>query len=106
MNAPSFFDQAHTRIAEFIFQANKVNNLSWDITNKSGRRAELLLSHRKLGIALLSPHGREGWGLVDFSWSLLEEHPKEYKDNLLLDPARLDVVRCHCGPTVNMPIST
>ena len=66
-NAPSFFNQAHTRIAEFIFQANKVSNLSWYITNKSGRKAELLLSHRKLGIALLSPHGHEVWGLVDFS---------------------------------------
>ena len=40
MNAPSFYDQAHTRIAEFIFQANKVNNLSWDIKNKSGRKAD------------------------------------------------------------------
>ena len=65
MNAPSFFEQARTRISEFLLEANKVNNLSADINNRSGRKVACLLPYKQLGIAILSPHGREGWGLVD-----------------------------------------
>ena len=77
-----------------------------EIKNKSGRKVDHFLSHRQLGIAVLSPHGREGWGLVDYAWSLLEDYPKEYKGKLPLNPARLDLVCCSCGPTINMLAST
>ena len=57
---------------------------------------------KQLGVAILSPHGREGWGLVDYAWSMLEIYPKDEKDKLSLSPARHDVVICACGPQINM----
>ena len=80
--------------------------MSADIKNKFGRKDAYLLPYKQLGIAILSPHGREGWGLVDYAWSLLEKFPKEQKDSLPLNPARFDVVCCSSGPHVNMLQST
>ena len=60
--------------------ANKVNELSTDKKSKFGRKDACLLDYKQLGIAILSPHGREGWGLVDYAWSLLVIFPKEEKD--------------------------
>ena len=62
---PGFHAQAIKRIAQFIFQANKVNTLSWQLRHVIGRKNDTLLLHENSGIAILSPHGREGWGLDD-----------------------------------------
>ena len=82
--------------------ANKVNELSTEIKSKFGRQEACLLDYKQLGVAILSPHGREGWGLVDYAWSMLEIYPKDERDKLSLKPARHDVVICACGPQINM----
>ena len=102
LSASSFYDQAVKRIQDVLTVANHINELSTDITSKFGRQEPCLLDYKQLGVALLSPHGREGWGLVDYAWSMLEIYPKDERDKLSLSPARHDVVICACGPQINM----
>ena len=82
--------------------ANKINELSTEIKSKFGRQEACLLDYKQLGVAILSPHGREGWGLVDYAWSMLEIYPKDERDKLPLSPLRHDVVICACGPQIDM----
>ena len=74
--------------------ANHINELSTDITSKFGCQEPCILDYKQLGVALLSPHGREGWGLVDYSWSMLDVHTKDERDKIPLSPFRHAVVVC------------
>ena len=80
--------------------------MSWPIRNTLGRKEDKLLLHKNLGIAILSPHGREGWGLVDFAWSLFYEYDKAEKNKLPVDPERLDKVKCTCALHKDMLAAT
>ena len=89
LSAPSFYDQAVKRIQDFLAVANRINELSTEIKSKFGRQEPCLLDYKQLGVAILSPHGREGWGLVDYSWSMLDVYTKDQRDKLPLSPFSL-----------------
>ena len=95
ISAPSFYEQAAKRIKDFLSVANKINELSTEIKSKFGRQEACLLDYKQLGVAILSPHGREGWGLVDYAWSMLGIYSKDERDKLSLSPAQHDVPVAH-----------